>query len=88
MKLSQGFTKLWPSLSIFICYGLSFTALTFCLKTMDVSVAYAVWSGLGTMIIAVIGVAYFGEPITLLKAVSLMLIVLGLIGLNVSFPGH
>jgi small multidrug resistance pump len=84
MKLSNGFTNLWPSVLIFIFYGLSFTAFTFCLKEMDVGVAYAVWCGLGMSAIAVIGVVMFGETFTLLKLASIVLIFIGILGLNIS----
>ena len=84
MKLAEGFTKFWPSLMVFLCYGISFTALTLVLKTIDVSVAYAVWSGLGTAIIALIGIGWFKEPISLLKTVSLAMIIVGVVGLNFS----
>ncbi len=47
MKLSQGFTKILPSILMFILYGLSFASLTFVLKKMDVGIAYAVWAGVG-----------------------------------------
>ena len=88
MKLSQGFTKLTPSVLIFVFYGLSFVALTLCLRYMDVSVAYAVWSGLGTLLIAAIGIAYFKEPLTLVKIGSLVLIIVGVIGVNLSGNSH
>ena len=88
MKLSQGFTKLTPSVLIFVFYGLSFVALTLCLRYMDVSVAYAVWSGLGTLLIAAIGIAYLKEPLTLVKIGSLILIIVGVIGVNLSGNSH
>ncbi len=88
MKLSQGFTKLLPSLVMFFCYGLSLSALTLALKRIDVSVAYAVWSGLGTALIASIGVLWFREPLNTLKVLSLMLIIIGVIGLNLSGGAH
>jgi small multidrug resistance pump len=84
MKLSQGFTKLFPTLLMFLLYGLSLSALTLALKRIDVSVAYAVWSGLGTALIATVGVLWLKEPLNTLKVVSLMLIVIGVIGLNLS----
>jgi small multidrug resistance pump len=84
MKLSQGFTQILPSVLIFFCYGLSLSALTLALKRIDVSVAYAVWSGLGTALIATIGVLWLKEPLNALKIVSLMLIIIGVIGLNLS----
>jgi small multidrug resistance pump len=82
MKLSEGFSRLLPSVMIFIFYALSFAGLTLALKRIDVSVAYAIWSGLGTALITVIGLAYFKEPATLIKILSIALIVLGVAGLN------
>jgi small multidrug resistance pump len=88
MKLSQGFTKVWPSVLMFLFYGLSLGALTLALKNIDVSVAYAVWSGLGTALIASVGVLWLKEPLNTLKVVSLMLIIIGVIGLNLSGGVH
>lgn len=82
MKLSDGLTKLVPSLAIVVFYGLSFTALAMALKRLEVSVAYAIWAGAGTGLISVIGVLYFKEEMSLLKVLSLALIVAGVIGLN------
>ena len=82
MKLSEGFSRLLPSVMIFVFYALSFAGLTLALKRIDVSVAYAIWSGLGTALITVIGLAYFKEPATLIKILSIALIVLGVAGLN------
>ncbi len=82
MKLSEGFSRLVPSVLIFVFYGLSFVALTLALRRFDVSVAYAVWSGVGTALVAVIGVMYFREPLTALKLVSIALIIAGVVGLN------
>ena len=64
MKLSKGFTELWPTILVFVFYGFSFTASTFALKTIDLSIAYAVWMGLGTAIIVVIGMIWFKESLS------------------------
>jgi small multidrug resistance pump len=88
MKLSQGFTRLWPSIGLGVFYAVSLVFLTLALKRIDVSVAYAVWSGLGTALIAVIGIAVFREPLTALKAGSIVLIILGVVGLNLGGGGH
>ena len=82
MKLSQGFTRLVPSVLLFVCYVASFVALTLALKTIEVSVAYAVWAGVGTALVAAIGIGYFGEELTVLKLVSLLFIIVGVVGLN------
>ena len=88
MKLSEGFTKLVPSILLFVFYTLSLGMLTLALKRIDVSVAYAVWSGVGTALIATIGVLWFREPATALKLVSLVLIIAGVVGLNLSGGAH
>lgn len=82
MKLSYGFTKMGPSISIFIFYILSFTFLTLSLKRLEVSLAYAIWSGLGTLLIAIIGVCFFHESMTVVKVASLFLIIFGVMGLR------
>jgi small multidrug resistance pump len=84
MKLSEGFSKLTPSISIFVFYAMSFCLLTLALKTIDVSLAYAIWSGLGTALIAIIGYSYFHEAMTFLKVASILLIIIGVIGLNLT----
>ncbi len=88
MKLSGGFTNLVPSILIFLFYAASFVALTFALKGIDVSLAYAIWSGIGTVIIATIGFLYFQETATALKIVSIGLIILGVAGLKLSGVNH
>ena len=83
MKLSQGFTKGLPSILVVVFYFFAFFILSLSLKQLPVSVAYAIWSGLGTAAIAIIGYFYLQETMTLLKAISIGLIVLGVIGLNI-----
>lgn len=82
MKLSQGFTRIAPSIGMFVFYGLCFTFLTLSLKKIEVSVAYSVWSGLGTALIASIGITWFQESASPVKLISLALIITGVIGLN------
>jgi small multidrug resistance pump len=88
MKLSNGFTKLVPSLFLFMFYAAAFTALSFALRKIDVSVAYAIWAGAGTAIVAVIGIIYFREGLNAWKLISLVLIVVGVVGLNLSGAKH
>jgi len=84
MKFSEGFTKIIPSILMFVFYLASLAALTLALKKIDVSVAYAVWAGLGTALIATIGIVYFSESATLLKIISILLIIAGVVGLHLS----
>lgn len=82
MKLSHGFTHLAPSVLMFASYGLAFTCNTFATKTLDLSITYAVWSGVGTVVTAMIGIYFFKEPGTALKLVSITLILIGVMGLH------
>lgn len=82
MKLSEGFIKIIPSILIFVCYGISFTFLTLSLKKFEISIAYSVWSGLGTTLVASIGIILFRESMTVIKFISMILIIMGVIGLN------
>ena len=84
MKLSDGFAKPVPSVLIFVFYGLSIVSLTLAVKHIDISISYAVWSGLGTGLMALIGIAWFGEPLTAIKVVGLALIIAGVVGVNLS----
>jgi len=84
MKLSDGFTKTVPSIAMSIFYILSITALTVALKKIDMSIAYAIWAGIGTALITAIGIIYFKEPLTALKALSVFLIIAGVVGLHLS----
>ncbi|KGK99663.1 membrane protein [Methanococcoides methylutens] len=88
MKLSEGFTKTLPSIMIFVFYGVSFTLFTLALKRLEVSLAYAIWSGIGTLSITAIGIFYFDETLTALKVGSIALIIIGVIGLNLSSGMH
>ena len=82
MKLSHGFTHLAPSILMFSCYAAAFSCNAFAVKTLDLSITYAVWSGVGTVATAAIGILYFREPATALKLVCISFIVMGVLGLH------
>mgnify|MGYP003334826572 CR=1 FL=1 len=81
---AQGFTQPGWSVVVLGGYTLSVWLLALVVRTMPVSVAYAVWSGVGTAIVAIVGFAFLGESMSTLKALSLGLIVTGVIGLNLA----
>jgi len=83
MKLSRGFTRLIPTLLMFLFYGSGLTMMNLVIRRMDLSLVYAVWSGLGTAAIALIGILWFHEPATALRIVSIIFIILGVVGLNI-----
>lgn len=87
MKLSQGFSRLLPSILIFAFYGVSFAFMTLSLRKLEVSIVYAIWSGLGTAFIAVIGILIFQEKMTVFRFLSLLLVIAGVIGLNMGAKG-
>ena len=88
MKLSAGFSRFWPSVGLFFFYAISFVFLTISLKKLNIIITYAIWSALGTFIISLIGVFYFHEAMTWLKAFFILLIIIGVIGLNLSTTSY
>ncbi len=84
MKLSDGFQNVLPSVVIFVCYGLSITFLTIAVRTIDISVAYAIWCAIGIIIISAIGIFWFDEPATVWKMASIVIIIIGVVGLQLS----
>lgn len=88
LRLSEGFSKLWPSILIFVFYAISFSFTTLAVKKIDLSIVYAIWSGLGTALVVIVAILYFKEQVTPLKLLSLSLIVLGVIGLNLGQGFH
>jgi len=88
LKLSEGFSRLVPSLGVVVLYALSFFFLAWVLKTIDLGVAYAIWAGLGTALVAAVGFLVFGEAISAARLVSIGLIILGVVGLQLSGAVH
>ena len=84
LKNTDGFTRLWPSVACAAGYLVSFVALSQAVKGVQVGVAYAIWSGLGTAAIVAIGAAFLGEPITVTKITGIALIIAGVVTLNVT----
>jgi small multidrug resistance pump len=84
MKLSRGFAEMWPSVGVFVFYICSAIAVILALRRLELSVAYAIWSGVGTALTATIGFVYFREPLTLIKLASLALVVAGVVGLSLA----
>jgi small multidrug resistance pump len=88
MKLSEGFTRLLPSLLMIAFYLVCLGFLALAMRKVDVGVAYAVWSGAGTALIAAIGILWFNEPVSALKVVGLLAIIGGVVSLNLSGGIH
>lgn len=84
LKMSEGFTVLLPSLGVIINYGLSFYCLSLCLKTIPLSLAYAIWSGIGTALTTLIGILIWKDPFNALTFSGITLIIGGVVLLNLS----
>lgn len=88
MKLSDGFTQVVPAAGVVVFYLASTVILAVVVKYIDISIAYAVWAGLGIVLITLIGVAAFDEPLTWLRVSCIGLIIVGVVGLNLSGTSH
>jgi small multidrug resistance pump len=84
MKMSQGFKNVVPSVAMFGFYAVAFGFNTMAVRKLDLSVTYAVWSGVGTAMTATIGFLYFNEPMTALRVTGIFLIILGVCALHFS----
>ncbi len=86
MKLSRGFTVPGPTAAIFVFYAASIVCLTLAVHRIEISVAYAIWSAVGTALVAAIGVLWFREVASAPKLISLALVIVGVVGLRLSSP--
>jgi quaternary ammonium compound-resistance protein SugE len=84
LKYAQGFTKLWPSVLTITAMVISMSFLALAVRTIPVGTGYAVWTGIGAVGTAILGIVLFGEPVTAARVVCLLLIVAGVIGLKFS----
>lgn len=84
LKQSESFTRLWPTIGFAACAIISFGLLTVALRGLEVGPAYAAWTGLGTAGTALVGMVALGEASSVLKLVSISLIMAGVVGLNLS----
>ena len=87
LKYSAGFTRLWPSLATVVSLVLSMGLLGVALRALPLGTAYAVWTGIGTIGTALLGIALFREPATAARLVCVALIVAGIVGLKLVTKG-
>ena len=83
LKAAEGFTRLWPSVVAVVGYVLAFYFLSLTLRTIPVGVAYAIWSGVGVVLIALSGWLFLGQSLDLPAMIGLALIVAGVAVINV-----
>src|SRR5215831_10011826 len=84
LKQSHGFTRLWPTVGFAICALISFGLLTIALRRLEVGPAYAAWTGIGAVGTAAVGIVILDESASMLKIVSIGLVVAGVIALSLA----
>ena len=84
LRYTDGFTRLWPSVGTLLVMGVSFFFLSIAMRTLPTGTVYAVWVGIGAVGTAVVGVLFLGEPASLPRIASILLIILGIVGLKLS----
>lgn len=84
LKISSQFTRLWPTVGFAVCALISFGLLSIGLRHLEVGPAYAVWTGIGAAGTAIVGIIALGESVSVLKLVSIGLVLAGVVGLNLS----
>jgi quaternary ammonium compound-resistance protein SugE len=88
LKLSNGFTKLWPSLGFIVFAAGSFSLLSWSLKVLPIGTAYAVWTGIGAAGTAILGMIIFKDPVSIARITAIAFIIAGVILLNFSSSNH
>ena len=83
LKYSEGFSKFWPSVITIVTLAISMVLLAVSLKTLPVGTAYVVWTGIGAVGTAILGIILFNEPADLVRIFFIFLIVVGIVGLRV-----
>lgn len=86
LKYTEGFTRLWPSVLTAVALIASMALLGVALRTLPLGTAYAVWTGIGTVGTAVLGIVLFKEPATAMRLLCIALIVAGIVGLKLATP--
>lgn len=83
LKSSESFSRLWPSVLTVVGYGVAFYLLSLTLRELPVGIAYAIWSGVGIVLVSLAAVALFGQKLDLPALIGMGLIVAGVIVINV-----
>ncbi len=86
LKHTEGWTRLWPSLITAALMIVSFAFLSQALKVLPIGTAYAIWTGIGAVGTALVGIYWFDEPRTAARLLCILLIVAGIVGLKISSP--
>ncbi len=88
LKASDGLSKLWPSLGVFVGYATAFTLMAMSLKKLDVGVTYAIWSGVGIVGAAIGGLIFFDQQLSKMTILGMAIIIAGVVVMNLGGAAH
>ncbi|WP_404290032.1 DMT family transporter [Microvirga sp. RSM25] len=83
LKAAEGFSRFWPSVIVIVGYGLAFYCLSLTMRTIPISVAYAIWSGVGIVLIALVGLLFYRQSLDAPALIGMALILAGVLIINV-----
>ena len=84
LKLTEGFTRLWPSIINLCLMALSVYCISTAVKSLPIGTAYAVWTGIGAVGAVIVGILFYKDPVSWVRMLFLALIIVGIIGLNIT----
>lgn len=82
LKAAEGFTRFWPSVAVLVGYGVAFYCLSLAMRTIPIGIAYAIWSGVGIVLIALVGVLLYRQPLDAPALIGMALILAGVLVIN------
>ena len=83
LKAAAGFSRSWPSVIVIVGYGLAFYCLSLTMRTIPIGIAYAIWSGVGIVLIALVGLLFYRQPLDAPALIGMALILAGVLIINV-----
>ena len=88
LKASDGLSKLWPSIGVLVGYATAFSLMALSLKKLDVGITYAVWSGVGIVGAAIGGYYFFGQSLSKMSIVGMIIVIVGVVVVNIGGSSH
>jgi small multidrug resistance pump len=83
LKAAEGFSRFWPSVIVIVGYGLAFFCLSLTMRTIPIGIAYAIWSGIGIVLIALVGLLFYRQPLDAPALIGMAFILAGVLIINV-----
>jgi small multidrug resistance pump len=83
LKAAESFSRFWPSVIVIVGYGLAFYCLSLTMRTIPIGIAYAIWSGVGIVLIALVGLLFYRQPLDAPALIGMAFILAGVLIINV-----